>query len=114
MDTKTEIRKVNSLDELDNLPENSLVNVRNVLCSNKNYIYAGKNFNQEKREVVYSFLSFNKEYPQDRLIINWDVFESKIIFKNGYIDIASHNSHTYHPTEDGFNGKLKLIQEVIK
>ncbi|MFA5953780.1 MAG: hypothetical protein WC812_04260 [Candidatus Pacearchaeota archaeon] len=109
------IKKVNSLEELNNLKENTLIKVKNVLeGSGRNTIYLRKEFNLELNKNIYYFLSSDVKYPQDRTITEWYVYENDLIFKNESIDLKSYNQDFYHPMQQGFDERLEKIREALE
>jgi hypothetical protein len=110
------INEINNMEGLKNLKVNSGVDLIHVLRGeNRLNIYEGIKLINDF--PVHSFLSFDKTYPQDRLIKSYKVKEEDISFKphfNGSIKIRSHDHETYSPGEKIHGEKSDLIWKIIQ
>jgi hypothetical protein len=109
---ENKIKRILSLEELGKLKEGTRVNVFNVLNGQGlEHVYEG--FEQKENGGVYSFLSFNKRFTQDRIMTSWKVKEEDISFNpHSFISlkIKSYSFETYRPMEKSHKEKLKIIQ----
>ena len=102
-----EIKKINSLDELNQLKIGS-----RILVADGGDMYAMERVFEGKEEGIYSFLKYDLKYPQGHLITSWKVRKEDISFKPSFkraIKIMSHDCKSYSIEDKGHGDKLKLI-----
>ncbi len=112
---KKEIKKIYSLDELNNCKTNTFVKVYNPALGNRNdNLYIGKNKDVEHDSQIYRFLSHNPFTPQDKMIVDYFVHEHNLEFNNGLIKAHAHKHDFLRPGKEKHDKKSKLIWKTIK
>ncbi len=109
---KNEIKKINNLEELNQLEIGS-----NILVAYGGDFSPRESIFEGNADGIYSFLDYDLKYPQGNLIISWKVKKESISFKpyfNGAIKIMGHDLLAYHPEDNEHSQRLKLIYGEIK